>query len=66
MSYAENLPQDMRLWFLCADRETGALERDVPLSVAHDAFKRKLVRDDAGTWVLTVDGRAVLNNFLSD
>jgi hypothetical protein len=66
MPYAETLPDDIKLWFMTADRDTGALERDVPLPVSHDALKRKLVRDDAGTWVLTVDGRAVLDALVSN
>ena len=66
MSYAEHLPDDIKLWLMTADKDTGALEREVPLPVSHDALKRKLVSDDAGTWVLTVDGRAVLDALLKD
>lgn len=66
MPYAENLPGDVKLWFMTADKDTGALERDVPLPVSHDALKRKLVSDVGGTWVLTMDGHAVLNELLND
>ena len=64
MPYAESLPDDIKLWLMTADKETGALEREVPLPVSLDALKRKLVSDDAGTWVLTVDGSAVLEALL--
>jgi hypothetical protein len=66
MPYAENLPSDIKLWLMTADKDTGALERDVPLPVSHDALKRKLVSDDGGTWVLSVAGHAVLNELLND
>ena len=66
MPYAENLPGDIKLWLMTADKDTGALEREVPLPVSHDALKRKLVSDDSGTWVLSVDGHAVLNELLND
>jgi hypothetical protein len=66
MSYAEKLPGDIKLWLLTANKDTGSLERDVPLPVSHDALKRKLVSDDTGTWVLTKDGHAVLNTLLYD
>jgi hypothetical protein len=66
MPYAENLPGDIQLWIMTADKDTGALGRDVPLPVSHDALKRMLVSYDAGTWILTVDGRAVLDALLTD
>jgi hypothetical protein len=66
MPYAEDLPGDIQLWLMTADKDTGVLERDVPLPVSHDALKRKLVSDDGGIWVLTVDGRAVLDALLTD
>ncbi len=62
----EDLPYDIRLWLLTAYEKTGALEPDVPLPVSHDAFKRGLVCDDAGTWVLTENGRAVRDKMLTD
>jgi hypothetical protein len=66
MPYAENLPGDIKLWLMTADKDTGALESDVPLPVSHDALKRKLVSYDARVWVLTVDGHAVLDALLDD
>jgi len=62
----DDLPQDIRLWLLTAPLETGLLTSEVPLPVAHDALKRGLVREDAGTWVLTTSGRETLNKLLGD
>ena len=61
----KDLPYDIRLWFLGADKDTGELEQVVPLPVAHDAFKRGLVRDSAGTWLLTPQGRVSHNELLN-
>lgn len=62
----DDLPQDIRLWLLTAHEKSGALEQDVPLPMAHDAFKRGLVRDHIGTWVLTANGRAAQDKLLND
>ena len=62
----DDIPQDIRLWLLAADKDTGVLEQDVPLPMAHDAFKRGLVREVTGAWILTVQGRTILNEMLSD
>jgi hypothetical protein len=61
----DNLPYDIRLWLLAADQDTGILERDLPLPVAHDAFKRGLVREEIGGWVLTDQGRTTLSQMLN-
>lgn len=62
----DDLPQDIRLWLLAADKDTGALEQEVPLPMAHDAFKRGLVREATGAWVLTVQGRTTLHEMLRE
>ena len=61
-----DLPQDIRLWLLAADKDTGVLEQEVPLPMAHDAVTRGLVRDATGAWVLTVQGRKALDDLLSN
>ncbi|OEJ68229.1 hypothetical protein BEN30_06820 [Magnetovibrio blakemorei] len=62
---ANDLPQDIRLWLLAAGKDTGVLEQDVPLPMAHDAIKRGLVREASGDWVLTVQGRNAIDKLLS-
>jgi len=61
-----DLPQDIRLWLLTANGATGKLVQEVPLPMSHDALKRGLVRDDAGTWILTNNGRALHKKLLDD
>jgi hypothetical protein len=60
----DHIPQDIRLWLLTAHEQTSQLEPGVPLPVSHDAFKRGLVCNDEGTWVLTGDGKAVRDKLL--
>ncbi len=59
-----DLPYDIRLWLLTASIETGQLDQNAPLPVAHDALKRGLVRDYEGVWVLSNRGRETLNKLL--
>jgi hypothetical protein len=59
-------PEDIRLWLLAADPDTGELMRDLPLPVAYDAVKRGLVRNVDGGWVMTASGRDVRNEMLND
>jgi hypothetical protein len=59
-------PKDIRLWLLAADPDTGELERDLPLPLAHDAVKLGLVRNIDGGWEMTASGRDVRNEMLSD
>ncbi len=65
-STLSEIPYDIRLWLLAANRDTAELEREVPLPVAHDAIKRGLVSNVDGGWVMTASGREVLNEMLND
>ena len=61
-----NTPKDIRLWLLAADPDTGELERDLPLPLAHDAVKLGLVCNIDGGWAMTDSGRDLRNEMLSD
>ncbi len=66
LSRLTDIPYDIRLWLLAADPDTGELERDLPLPLAHDAVKMGLVRNIDGGWAMTASGRELRNEMLSD
>ena len=66
LSKFADTPEDIRLWLLAADPDTGELERDLPLPAAHEAVKLGLVRNLVGGWAMTASGREVLNEMLND
>ncbi|MBT5250939.1 MAG: hypothetical protein HOL68_12165 [Bacteroidetes Order II. Incertae sedis bacterium] len=66
LSKLAHTPEDIRLWLLAADPDTGELERDLPLPVAHDAVKLGLAISVDGGWVMTASGRDVRNEMLND